>query len=125
MRGEPTQGLVDGVVDHLIDHVVQAGAVIGVADIHPGAFAHRLEPLEDLDRVCAVDAVRFFRFVGHSSFHDGQARSFDPDAQGATLDGLEEGIVGARKKGLKRESVDFIKKRRPPRRIEVCGDLVE
>ena len=43
------QGLVDGVVDHLVDHVVQAGPVIGVADIHARALAHRLEAAQHLD----------------------------------------------------------------------------
>ena len=57
MRGVACQRLVDGIVDHFIDHVVEARAVIGVADIHAGALAHRVEALEDLDRVCAVGAV--------------------------------------------------------------------
>ena len=37
------QRLVDRIVDDLVDHVMQAGAVIGVADIHAGALAHRVE----------------------------------------------------------------------------------
>ena len=45
--------LVDGVVGHLEHHVVQAAAVPGVADIHPGALAHRFETLENLD-VCRI-----------------------------------------------------------------------
>ena len=45
----PGQGFVDRVVDDFIDHVVQAGAVIGVADVHAGTFAHGIEALEDLD----------------------------------------------------------------------------
>jgi two-component system cell cycle sensor histidine kinase/response regulator CckA len=43
------QRLVDGVVDDLEHHVVQAGAVVGVADVHAGPLAHRLQALEDLD----------------------------------------------------------------------------
>ena len=39
------QRLVDGVVDDLEHHVVQTGAVIGVADVHAGALAHRIEAL--------------------------------------------------------------------------------
>ena len=39
------QGLVDGVVDDLENHVVQAGAVIGVADVHAGSFPHRIKTL--------------------------------------------------------------------------------
>ena len=48
------QRLVDRVVDDLVDHVVQAGAVVGVADIHAGPLAHRVEALQDLDRFGAV-----------------------------------------------------------------------
>jgi hypothetical protein len=48
------QCLVDRVVDHFVDHVVQAGAVIGVADIHAGPLAHGVKALEDLDRFRAV-----------------------------------------------------------------------
>jgi len=33
------QRLVDGVVDDLVDHVMQAGTVIGVADIHARPLA--------------------------------------------------------------------------------------
>ena len=39
------QRFVDGVVDDLEDHVVQAGAVIGVADVHAGALSDRVEAL--------------------------------------------------------------------------------
>ena len=48
--GMAGQRLVDGVVDDLVDHVVQAGAVVGVADIHARPLAHGVEALEDLDR---------------------------------------------------------------------------
>ena len=40
---------VDRIVDHLEHHVMQASAVIGVADVHARALAHRLQALEDLD----------------------------------------------------------------------------
>ena len=55
--GEAGERLVDGVVDHLVDHVMQAGAVVGVADIHARPFAHGVEALEDLDRFSVVVAV--------------------------------------------------------------------
>jgi hypothetical protein len=48
------QRLVDAVVDDLIDHVVQARPVVGVADIHAGALANSLQPLENLDGISAV-----------------------------------------------------------------------
>ena len=52
--GVAGQRLVDGVVDDLVDHVVQAGAVVGVADVHARPLAHGIEALEDLDRFRAV-----------------------------------------------------------------------
>jgi hypothetical protein len=67
------QGLVDGVVDHLVDHVVQAGPVIGVADIHARALAHRLEAAQNLDGIRVVVTPRLFGrlheilVVGHRS----------------------------------------------------------
>jgi hypothetical protein len=39
------QGFVDRVVHDLEDHVVQTGAVIGVADVHPGPFAYGIKAL--------------------------------------------------------------------------------
>ncbi len=43
------QRFVDGVVDDLENHVVEAGAVIGVADVHAGPLANGLESFQDLD----------------------------------------------------------------------------
>ncbi len=37
------EGLVDRVVDDLEDHVVQTRAVIGVTDVHSGAFSDSFE----------------------------------------------------------------------------------
>ena len=37
------QRLVDGVVDDLENHVMQAGAVIGIADVHSGALPNGVE----------------------------------------------------------------------------------
>ena len=42
-------GLVDRVVHDLEHHVMQAGAVIGVANVHAGTLAHRIQPFQDLD----------------------------------------------------------------------------
>ena len=48
------QRLVDRIVRDLEHHVVEARAVVGVADVHAGALAHRVEALEDLDAVGAI-----------------------------------------------------------------------
>ena len=58
------QRLVDGVVDDLIDHVMQAGAVIGVADIHARPLAHGIEALQNPDRFRAVVACHGMLSVG-------------------------------------------------------------
>ena len=50
--------LVDGVIDDLEHHVVQAGTVVGVADVHAGLAAHRFQTLQDLDGGGVVDAAR-------------------------------------------------------------------
>ncbi len=55
LRRMARQRLVDGVVDDLIDHVMQARTVVGVADIHAGALAHRVETAQHLDRIGAID----------------------------------------------------------------------
>ena len=52
--GVAGERFVDGVVDDLIDHVVQAGTVIGVADIHARPLAHGIEPLQHPDRFRAI-----------------------------------------------------------------------
>ena len=54
LRGMAGERFVDRVVDDFVDHVMQAGAVIGVADIHARTLAHRVETLEHLDRFSAV-----------------------------------------------------------------------
>ena len=45
---------VDGIVRNLEHHVVEARAIVGVADVHARPLAHRVETLEDLDRVRAI-----------------------------------------------------------------------
>ena len=52
--GVAGERLVDRVVDDLVDHVMQAGAVIGVADIHARPLAHGVEALQHPDRFRAV-----------------------------------------------------------------------
>ena len=52
--GVAGERLVDGVVDDLVDHVMQAGAVIGVADIHARPLAHGVEALQNPDQFRAV-----------------------------------------------------------------------
>ena len=67
MAGE---NLVDAVVDDLVDHVMQTRSVVGVADVHAGAFADRVEPLQHLDAVLAV-VLRRRRFLQRLSVHSG------------------------------------------------------
>ena len=49
IRAVTRQGFVDGVVDDLEDHVVKTGPVIGVANVHSGAFSDGVEAFQDLD----------------------------------------------------------------------------
>ena len=48
---------VDRVVDDLVDHMMQAGTVVGVADIHARPLAHRVEPAQHLDRLRVVGRI--------------------------------------------------------------------
>ena len=48
-RAVTRQSLVDGVIHQFKDHVVQAGAIVGIADVHTRALAHRIQSLEDFD----------------------------------------------------------------------------
>ena len=65
--------LVHGVVDHLGEEVMH-GLLVGAADVHAGAAAHRLEAFEDLDisRGIAVGGIGrpagAGRLVGHEAF---------------------------------------------------------
>ena len=45
----PSQRLINTVVDQLKYHVVQAGAIVGVADIHARALAHSIKAFKHLD----------------------------------------------------------------------------
>ena len=58
--------LVDRVVDDLVDEVVET-ARAGRADVHAGALANRLEPLEDGDVLGAVGAARSAAFFARAA----------------------------------------------------------
>ena len=64
LRRVTRQRLVDRVVDDLIDHVVQAGTVIGVADIHARPLADGIEALQNPDRFRIVIACHGMLSVG-------------------------------------------------------------
>src|ERR1700690_1251270 len=51
------QSLVDGIVHDFEHHVMQAGAIGGVADVHAGTLAHRIQTLEHLDAAFFVVAI--------------------------------------------------------------------
>ena len=84
---KPGQRLVDRVVDDLVDHVVQPGAVIGVADVHAGALAHRLEALEDLDALFVVRASAGGRFGASSWIRLDHIALWQAHLEGTTFKG--------------------------------------
>src|SRR3546814_8704505 len=53
----PGQRLVDRIVADFEHHVMQARPVVGVADIHARPLAHRVQALENLDRIGAIGAL--------------------------------------------------------------------
>ena len=61
--------LVHGIVEGLGDEMMQR-PLVGSADEHAGALAHRLETLEDLDMGCGIIVARFadvFEQIGHEN----------------------------------------------------------
>ena len=56
------EGFIDRVVDHLEHHVVEAGAVIGVTDVHARALAYCVQALEHFDTGGRIAVF------GHSGF---------------------------------------------------------
>jgi hypothetical protein len=48
------QSFVNGVIHHLKHHVMQAGAIIGITDIHPRALSNGVKPFENLDIFGAI-----------------------------------------------------------------------
>ena len=66
--GEAGDGLVHGIVDDFGGEVVE-GAGVGPADIHAGAAANRLEPLEHLDRGRVIAVGRRGRGGGEEVGH--------------------------------------------------------
>ncbi len=70
------QRLVDRIVADLEHHVVEARPVVGIADIHAGAFAHRVEALEDLDLVGAIVVlIGIFCHAPHIGHATGKSRA--------------------------------------------------
>src|SRR3546814_4286280 len=53
----PGKRLVDRIVADFEHHVMQARPVVGVADIHARPLAHRVQALENLDRIRAIGAL--------------------------------------------------------------------
>ena len=133
LGGVAGQGLVDGVVDHLIDHVVQARAVVGVADVHAGALAHRVQALEHLDRIRAIVGGGLgggfrngvFGVRRSSVVQDGQAGRVDVDAKGPTLEGFEQRLVRAGQQGLERQRLDLVEEGGAPDAIQMRRDFIQ
>ena len=44
-----SQCLVNRVIYDFKHHVVKSGAIVGIADVHAGTFAHRIKAFEYLD----------------------------------------------------------------------------
>ena len=80
--------------DDLVDHVVQAGAVVGVADIHAGALTHGVETAQNLDRAGAIFfyIIVIIVYICHFGFRVGPRRpliffgSFYPRTRGDVED---------------------------------------
>ena len=94
--GMAGERLVDAVVDDLVDHVVQAGAVVGVADVHARPLAHGVEALEDLDQFGAVFGDRLHFVHSDTIRNGGRSRPF-----GKAHSKAPNGLPGKRRKSPK------------------------
>ncbi len=72
--GVARQGLVHGVVDHLGEQVMER-LLVGAADIHAGALAHRFQALQDLDARRRIAGFGVLHGLG-CSLRDGAALRF-------------------------------------------------
>ena len=68
--GVAGHGLVHGVVQNLRRQVVEGG-LVGAADVHAGAPAHRLEAFQDLDVAGRIGALAGPLFLGRGAFPGG------------------------------------------------------
>ena len=124
--GVAGQGLVDRVIDYFMNHVMQARAVIGVADVHAGTLADRVESLEDLDRFRAVFLGVLGRgVVSHSVFHQRQIGCGDLHADPPPPEGLEQRRLGAGEKRLERKRIDLIEQGRASQRVQMSRHFVQ
>ena len=87
--------LVHRIVDDLGGEVVER-AVVGPADVHAGAAADRLEPLEHLDRGCVVAVGRGGRGGGEQVGHvptGYMGRDFRPAKKAAPRLSTAEAVI--------------------------------
>src|SRR5437763_15662885 len=77
--GKPGHRLVHRLVERLGGEMVQS-ALVGAADIHPGAAAHRFEALEDLD---VLGGIALGRMVG-----SGGSDAVEKVSHGSIIGGL-------------------------------------
>jgi hypothetical protein len=75
---------------------VQAGTVVGVADIHARPLAYGVEAFEDLDRLCAVVGWEIAGWISHRRHHQNGRKNESNLAFGvARKIGLVQGKVMA------------------------------
>src|SRR6185437_8652479 len=76
--GMAGDGLVHRIVDDLGGEMME-GALVGAADIHAGAPAHRLQPLQNLDVLCRIARRRLageiVEEISHGAIIETGARS--------------------------------------------------
>jgi hypothetical protein len=73
--------------------MVETRSVIGVANVHAGAFAHRVEPFQDLDRLGAIfGSLRFACHAKHIAM--GSQEPKQNTRAGTLLEGFVSSLDG-------------------------------
>ena len=123
---KPAQDLIDGVVDNFIDHVVEARAIVGVADIHAGALAHRIKAFEHLDGIGIIGRHFCFVTLWHQAlFISAQGSRFHVKTLGTGAKSFKQMAVRARHPGLTSQRLESGKKPLPALPVQVGCDLVQ
>ena len=67
------QGFIDGIIDNLEHHVMEAGAIVGITNVHAWAFTYRIQTFQHLN-IGGVVA----RLFAHSYLSRKQRRIIPP-----------------------------------------------
>ena len=120
------QRLVDGIVDNLVNHVMEAGTIIGVADIHARPLADGVEAFQNLDGIGTVaGAFAFFLLGTHHSSYRRERAITNSIKGGLRIHAFEQRLVGSRQPILRTDITQFVKQADAAFGVEMGYHLIE